>query len=208
MVIPGLSPRVRGNHHGVAHQLQQHGSIPASAGEPVAIRLLKCLSTVYPRECGGTVIWQAGGRDCPGLSPRVRGNQGFRIPGNLWGRSIPASAGEPTVSGSPAISLKVYPRECGGTARRCCRSRNPSGLSPRVRGNPQGKRPLYPNRRSIPASAGEPAVLEHVRIILEVYPRECGGTASFTASTVALGGLSPRVRGNRERAAASYRKRG
>ena len=53
-------------------------------------------------------------------------------------------------------TAKVYPRVCGGTARRLTAWTSLAGLSPRVRGN------LYPRlmsrveRRSIPACAGEP----------------------------------------------------
>ena len=62
--------------------------------------------------------------------------------------SIPAPAGEPSgIVGStcPFKPISVYPRACGGTASRMLsrvdeRSR---GLSPRLRGNPQG-RMYYP----------------------------------------------------------------
>ena len=51
----GLSPRVRGNllvheQHGFAR-----GSIPACAGEPVAVRQIAGGMEVYPRVCGGTI---------------------------------------------------------------------------------------------------------------------------------------------------------
>ena len=49
----------------------------------------------YPRVCGGTSSTTATTRDCPGLSPRVRGNPRLlRRAGDAW-RSIPACAGEP-----------------------------------------------------------------------------------------------------------------
>ena len=70
-----------------AHSGPMPRSIPASAGEPTHCRKPLGLTTVYPRECGGTI-----GSPHGGLSPRVRGNR--RSPG-----------------------VRVYPRECGGTIR-------------------------------------------------------------------------------------------
>ena len=52
----------------------------------------------------------------------------------------------------------------------------PSGLSPRVRGEPRRCRLSIPRTR--------------------VYPRVCGGTNVYRWSTYRLSGLSPRVRGN------------
>ena len=50
------------------------------------------------------------------------------------------------------------------------------GLSPRVRGNPQGNVVDGLLRGSIPASAGEPQGCICGSGIHGVYPRECGGT--------------------------------
>ena len=74
----GLSPRVRGNLHSMFAKLSTTGSIPACAGEPVAIPNADGTVTVYPRVCGGTRFGPKNHCRNPGLSPRVRGN---RIPG-------------------------------------------------------------------------------------------------------------------------------
>ena len=50
--------------------------------------------------------------------------------------------------------------------------------------------------RSIPASAGEPALGHAKGGRHGVYPRECGGTAAHVARQKVNQGLSPRVRGN------------
>ena len=50
-----------------------------------------------------------------GLSPRVRGNLQRFAAYARGERSIPASAGEPTPMPCVRSSLRVYPRECGGT---------------------------------------------------------------------------------------------
>ena len=70
----------------------------------------------------------------------------------------------------------VYPRVCGGTSLAQRRSPMPTGLSPRVRGNP------IILLRSLSASG--------------VYPRVCGGTLDWCQQCDTDSGLSPRVRGN------------
>ena len=89
-----------------------------------------------------------------GVYPRVCG--GTRLsPEVTTAGSIPACAGEPRLAG-------------GGR-----RDRTQSGLSPRVRGNPEKK-----------------------RLRREVYPLVCGGTLEATRRLGTKAGLSPRVRGN------------
>ena len=114
-----------------------------------------------------------------GLSPRVRGNP-IRPTAAAWsGWSIPARAGEPGNMSSNECSYTVYPRACGGTALQPAKGRCPVGLSPRVRGN------LFQNRvevisvRSIPARAGEPAIMRRQILNNLVYPRACGGTQAL-----------------------------
>ena len=56
LVMPGLSPRVRGNPYRMLARLMENWSIPASAGQPEAADQHRQLQGVYPRECGATVI--------------------------------------------------------------------------------------------------------------------------------------------------------
>ena len=111
--------------------------------------------------------------------------------------SIPASAGEPDNRLSKRFRREVYPRECGGTRPARNDITADEGLSPRVRGNPDLEAKTATPVGSIPASAGEPKGCELVGRILEVYPRECGGTISPGFGNQISAGLSPRVRGNR-----------
>ena len=192
----GLSPRVRGNLQGVSNGVVQNGSIPASAGEPETPLPPVTCWTVYPRECGGTRQKPRYFRSVGGLSPRVRGNPrniGFPAPCQ---RSIPASAGEPRPFGTPTSGITVYPRECGGTPIPIHFSGRTPGLSPRVRGNPSKQWVYTCDRRSIPASAGEPFRYSHKEMPRPVYPRECGGTGYLESIEGPRMGLSPRVRGN------------
>ena len=75
----GLSPRVRGNPLDNAGRQQRPGSIPACAGEPPRVGFIGRSLPVYPRVCGGTGALDALGAGGVGLSPRVRGNPGWRI---------------------------------------------------------------------------------------------------------------------------------
>ena len=196
LLARGLSPRVRGNPWPGVDEPMMLRSIPASAGEPDGSAAGRCSGRVYPRECGGTSMTRACSTSGGGLSPRVRGN-----PLRPWAQdaavgSIPASAGEPRRRCGTPPAVRVYPRECGGTARDGLRARLDEGLSPRVRGNRhRGGAPDAPGG-SIPASAGEPAWRGSARRSSRVYPRECGGTTVAGAAFEPLAGLSPRVRGN------------
>ena len=132
----GLSPRVRGNPCYATPRRTRNGSIPACAGEPMTARTVTHSAQVYPRVCGGTKVLGSRTLLGDGLSPRVRGNRDLLHRVLHADGSIPACAGEPVseIPGRP--TFRVYPRVCGGTRRQNRRDLNPSGLSPRVRGNP------------------------------------------------------------------------
>ena len=193
----GLSPRVRGNLLPVFISAAGQRSIPACAGEPLSRRRMKNGGTVYPRVCGGTCQTTRMARGDKGLSPRVRGNRCGLIEHTNREGSIPACAGEPILEYHYRHPQTVYPRVCGGTSRalRVCASRR--GLSPRVRGNPGVVPRLTIPRRSIPACAGEPRRRSPSYDPPPVYPRVCGGTVVPKSVARLVGGLSPRVRGNR-----------
>ena len=172
-------------------------SIPACAGEPPPAAPTGPFVAVYPRVCGGTTGWTGAGVGVPGLSPRVRGNPHARV--NVIGRlgSIPACAGEPVMDIQGRITVKVYPRVCGGTTYAGIPTPQRVGLSPRVRGNLDGVARLDVRRRSIPACAGEPHGRSGACGPKGVYPRVCGGTGAVRRRNYPFFGLSPRVRGNR-----------
>ena len=131
----GLSPRVRGNRRRNEPAPESEGSIPACAGEPVVSMRRRGGTAVYPRVCGGTPAGVFLPANCPGLSPRVRGNRPPSASTYRHGRSIPACAGEPAVARRRLCPRKVYPRVCGGTGPRRAADDAVIGLSPRVRGN-------------------------------------------------------------------------
>ena len=193
----GLSPHVRGNLGRGRPDPDRSGSIPACAGEPSPTPRGSPTSWVYPRMCGGT-----SGGSCPhgspwGLSPLVRGNLSDAPALPLISGSIPACAGEPASSRSPASTRRVYPRMCGGTGFLTFPGLNPTGLSPHVRGNLGSTRLEKQRDGSIPACAGEPATMRAGWRASRVYPRMCGGTGFLTFPGLNPTGLSPHVRGNR-----------
>ena len=138
-----------------------------------------------------------------GLSPRVRGNRRRYPYGHDRERSIPACAGEPWTGSMAPARCPVYPRVCGGTHPGVSQYAAYHGLSPRVRGNPQGRPGELFISRSIPACAGEPAALSPAGWRRRVYPRVCGGTARSARTVGMHDGLSPRVRGNHSSVSAS-----
>ena len=133
----GLSPRVRGNPLCFWPCTTAAGSIPACAGEPHRVVLLRPVGRVYPRVCGGTFRSNVARSRATGLSPRVRGNRALERIESRLGRSIPACAGEPSSPAPRRVPARVYPRVCGGTMPGDPPARSRSGLSPRVRGNPR-----------------------------------------------------------------------
>ena len=218
----GLSPRVRGNRGVVVIFAVNVGSIPACAGEPQRLARAEGVVPVYPRVCGGTVDRQPNLVAVQGLSPRVRGNRYLVVSAAVVQGSIPACAGEPAAIGQRRGHCRVYPRVCGGTALASTRSKSLPGLSPRVRGNHRVADRVIVFNRSIPACAGEPrpdhraccASEVYPRVCggtrprrprsrhLGVYPRVCGGTRCSASALLSASGLSPRVRGNLDRALA------
>ena len=192
----GLSPRVRGNRTAIRRPPLMSGSIPACAGEPAPGGISAHPGLVYPRVCGGTHIQGQHDSIAKGLSPRVRGNPPQPMPPAPVPGSIPACAGEPTITAGDLAARTVYPRVCGGTVHIDGHHRNANGLSPRVRGNPITVGDAGAGSGSIPACAGEPLPTAVAARNRAVYPRVCGGTFRQGLAVATGGGLSPRVRGN------------
>ena len=113
-------------------------------------------NAVYPRAGGATTDYNAQGYRLTGLSPRWRGNR--LIPFLLCRRqrSIPALAGQPDRYSTKGPVVEVYPRAGGATPFRRHYVVSIEGLSPRWRGNRPAAPPPAPDKRSIPALAGQP----------------------------------------------------
>ena len=110
-------------------------SIPACTGEPSGGRTATRAIWVYPRVYGGTDKAGDSPRYKSGLSPRVRGNRGWKCEKAKSLRSIPACTGEPALARLLRAAASVYPRVYGGTCKEDAPCIKYIGLSPRVRGN-------------------------------------------------------------------------
>ena len=216
----GLSPRVRGDLSRTKVEHANHGPIPAGAGRPppghrqpfggaayprgcgrpfpILVQLAE--HGAFPRGCGATAIdsdllWWV-----PGLSPRVRGDRANSRIVVLLPGPIPAGAGRPAGPGSGTPGWRAYPRGCGATESSPLVSPRVVGLSPRVRGDhgrPHGRVFVV---RPIPAGAGRPGLSGQLAVAEGAYPRGCGATRGPIRAPRHLGGLSPRVRGDRRAA--------
>ena len=195
----GLSPRVRGKPGPTGTRNRHSGSIPACAGEARWPGRPLNATRVYPRVCGGSRAKVFNHiRDC-GLSPRVRGKLCVVMRDFLGSRSIPACAGEACRASANTAGNQVYPRVCGGSEQAVGGFTAKVGLSPRVRGKPSGNAHASASRRSIPACAGEAPTGNDAQVKLQVYPRVCGGSLMAACWRGVSVGLSPRVRGKRQR---------
>ena len=172
----GLSPPTRGNPYSWTWRARALRSIPAHAGEPSRATSIRGARRVYPRPRGGTLSFSKTPAGSGGLSPPTRGNRvGTRL-SRAAPRSIPAHAGEPSVSRSETLPRAVYPRPRGGTSSRAAPRAPRTGLSPPTRGNPPLRRKSISGGRSIPAHAGEPPLRPLRKRRTGVYPRPRGGT--------------------------------
>ena len=80
----------------------------------------------------------------------------------------------------------------------CVMSVRASGLSPHTRGNQPLGGGLRVDAGSIPAHTGEPRSRSITACCSRVYPRTHGGTHALVLVVLAVGGLSPHTRGNRQ----------
>ena len=173
--MQGLSPRPRGSPLRTGDHRAPPGSIPASAGEPMAPLPSAGACKVYPRVRGGAARAARLTDFLGGLSPRPRGSHG--VGGDRLGRrgSIPASAGEPRPRWTMMARSRVYPRVRGGAGVVPGEADVFRGLSPRPRGSLQVRGHDHASRGSIPASAGEPKKTPETTPLDGVYPRVRGG---------------------------------
>ena len=200
----GLSPRGRGKRDEGFPINAPVGSIPAWAGETYLGVGVTSRPQVYPRVGGGNPIIAAALVANSGLSPRGRGKPDYRgRPGGKLG-SIPAWAGETNRASLDGMTDAVYPRVGGGNPQRQRKERQAGGLSPRGRGKRRSAARSGQGLRSIPAWAGETAVVRLQGNLHRVYPRVGGGNLDPSFAPRSHGGLSPRGRGKRPPARAGY----
>ena len=153
----GLSPRGRGKRPALLLIDRRRRSIPAWAGETRRRCRSGLLGRVYPRVGGGNTSWAAWTMAVTSLSPRGRGKHPGGGDGLCGNRSIPAWAGETTLSAFSRSFKWVYPRVGGGNAGAAGVRLSTGGLSPRGRGKRFAAAPILWRRRSIPRGRGKPS---------------------------------------------------
>ena len=89
------------------------------------------------------VVWRRFSAAGFSAKQAVRGRRGGQVSGaarrgRTAERDRPAHAGEPVFDAAALGRDEVYPRACGGTLRSRASSLPERGLSPRMRGNPNG----------------------------------------------------------------------
>ncbi len=154
--IWGRSPRVRGSPRETRRADRGCGSIPACAGQPIAIERIRSAVWVDPRVCGAARALTIEQVTDGGRSPRVRGSRRCVALGRGARGSIPACAGQPSRSKSSSRSLGVDPRVCGAAKGPLKSAELHEGRSPRVRGSQNDQWSRVRSYGSIPACAGQP----------------------------------------------------
>ena len=152
----GPSPRGRGSQACADWDAPAGGSIPAWAGEPSGETASRASTWVHPRVDGGAAMSASTASAGPGPSPRGRGSPRDRAAGAARRGSIPAWAGEPTVTDVRHYSAGVHPRVGGGALMEGLDKHRRAGPSPRGRGSHRRDPRHRPGGGSIPAWAGEP----------------------------------------------------
>ena len=149
--------------------------IPAGAGNSAFLRQIWRCCAVYPRWRGELLKIEPPGRAAIGLSPLARGTLELLMLSKYQLRFIPAGAGN-SANNRPLLDpTTVYPRWRGELSSGCATARHADGLSPLARGTLSRRQLWLPNRRFIPAGAGN-------------SPRNRASTSSGI-------GLSPLARG-------------
>ena len=128
---------------------------PARTGKTRALSLRFLTGWVHPHMCEENTyqipVWICG----PGSSPRVRGKQGRRRPGQRHEGLIPACAGKTQRCRFQLRLPAAHPRVCGENSPYLCPKHRPMGSSPRVRGKLIGNAFERCPDRLIPACAGK-----------------------------------------------------
>ena len=189
-------PRWRGEHALLLSQIRESGRfIPAGAGNTEREGQTVNNAPVYPRWRGEHTceIFSVFGID--GLSPLARGTRG-NLPGdNVYGRFIPAGAGNTCEKNGSIARPAVYPRWRGEHIIRTPPRKCWNGLSPLARGTRDHAERRQPDVRFIPAGAGNTITGCLVLICSPVYPRWRGEHPCDAQRQRVKTGLSPLARG-------------
>ncbi len=196
---PGSSavhPRVCGEHvTATTGTVTINRFIPACAGNTAECDECLLDGTVHPRVCGEHIDVQLPLQGKNGSSPRVRGTHDVDCHQGEKARFIPACAGNTCPQGRADVQRPVHPRVCGEHSDGEEGNLSPRGSSPRVRGTRKAVSEVLSRSRFIPACAGNTPTMPFRLIRHPVHPRVCGEHLIPCATSSAVSGSSPRVRG-------------
>ena len=156
-----------------------------------------CAWPVHPRSRGEHVRagWRAAAD--PGSSPLARGTRTTTYGKDAAIRFIPARAGNTTPTRARRSPRTVHPRSRGEHAGGRSGGLAYAGSSPLARGTLEGRWHGHPQRRFIPARAGNTWDVALPGRFTAVHPRSRGEHGRARRGMAWLGGSSPLARGTR-----------
>ena len=134
-----------------------------------------------------------------GSSSHTRGTRLLAHQRRKVGRFIPAYAGNAWARPSPWTPSTVHPRMRGGRTPFLPYSSPSSGSSPHARGTLPIDGAVHPDKRFIPACAGNAKGLPRASCPRSVHPRMCGERVNGPNKLARIPGSSPHVRGTLSR---------
>ena len=155
--LGGPSPLTRGSPALLRRLAGLARSIPAHAGQPIALVEALTVVPVHPRSRGAALTCVRQRERSPGPSPLTRGSRARESARRASERSIPAHAGQPRAGPATCQRAPVHPRSRGAADPVVATAAPTEGPSPLTRGS---RRPVVvpaDERGSIPAHAGQPS---------------------------------------------------
>ena len=156
---------------------------------------LRAWPPVHPRVRGERSMRSTSSMSRIGSSPRARGTAGPPVGRRRVQRFIPACAGNGSPPGPSSAPGTVHPRVRGERSSESQRTTMNSGSSPRARGTAPQEPQMEPERRFIPACAGNGRPRPCPAPPRPVHPRVRGERSAGAAGFAAVSGSSPRARG-------------
>ena len=172
---PTVHPRRRGEQ-GIVHSaaVALYGSSPQARGTEDLVDRAAHVVRFIPAGAGNRSSPASTAKVENGSSPQARGTVFPSVQGVLGGRFIPAGAGNRFCPRSAAWPTPVHPRRRGEQLPAIGRLGRPIGSSPQARGTGLDPVVQHPERRFIPAGAGNRCPSAAPRGRRSVHPRRRG----------------------------------
>ena len=193
--VGGPSPRARGTPSAAPLAAARPGTIPACAGNTLALRPPAERPGDHPRVRGEHSGLRRISIPPEGPSPRARGTLDHSSDFRLAMGTIPACAGNTSLDSVMFRTPRDHPRVRGEHTRYGIIPGSAQGPSPRARGTPYVGAHLVHDAGTIPACAGNTAARAASGVIRWDHPRVRGEHTDRTCSAAYSRGPSPRARG-------------